>query len=130
VAYDHTPAYRETGAGLFDLAYRSTSSVALMATPSIEIGGRVDLEGATLRPYLAAGVSFVSNGDTKARLSLAEFSMAPFQITTNLPKTYGNVTAGLELVTSKGWELKAEYTLRGAKDLLTQSAALRLAMRF
>jgi uncharacterized protein YhjY with autotransporter beta-barrel domain len=130
LTYNHASAYRETGAGFLDLAYRATNSVGLMATPSIEVGGRIDFENGTLRPYLAAGVSFVSNGDAKVNLSLAEFSMTPFQITTSLPRTYGNLTAGLELVTKNGWELKAEYNLRGAKDHLTQSAALRMAMRF
>lgn len=128
--YERNSAYRETGAGLFDLAYRSTGSTTWMATPSVEIGGRVDLDDATLRPYLAFGVSSVLSGDAKVSVSLAEFPMQPFQITSNMPKVYGDVTAGLELLKNSGWEFRAEYRLRAAKGYVDQSAMLRLARHF
>jgi uncharacterized protein YhjY with autotransporter beta-barrel domain len=130
VTYDRASGYRETGGGLFNLSVAATERVSFMATQSVEIGGRIDVNEMTLRPYLALGVSFLSNADARARISLTEFQVAPFSVTTNLPRTYGNVTAGLELLTKSGWELRAEYGLRGAADHLTQSATLRAAMRF
>ncbi|MDQ0586196.1 autotransporter outer membrane beta-barrel domain-containing protein [Variovorax paradoxus] len=130
VVYDHSAAYREAGAGLLDLAYRSTGRTSAMATLSAEVGGRIDLAGDILRPYLALGVSSVMNGDAKARVGLAEFPMEPFQITTSLPKVYGDTTFGLELLTRAGWELRAEYRRRGARGYVDQSATLRLARHF
>lgn len=131
VVYDRSRAYRETGAGLFDLAYRSSGRSSVMATLSAEVGGRIDLAGGgSLRPYLALGVSSVMNGDAKARISLVEFPMEPFQVTTSLPKTYGDATFGLELLTRAGWELRAEYRRRGARGYVDQSGTLRLARHF
>ncbi|MDM0085070.1 autotransporter outer membrane beta-barrel domain-containing protein [Variovorax sp. J31P179] len=130
VTREHGSAYRETGAGPFDLAYGSTARTTWMATPSIEIGGRIDLDAATLRPYLAFGVSSVMGGDHRASLSLAAFSMQPFQITTEMPKTYGDLTAGVELLNRSGWEFRAEYRVRVASGYVDQSGMLRLARHF
>ena len=130
VTHDHGSAYRETGAGPFDLAYRSTGRTTWMATPSLEVGGRIDLDAATLRPYLAFALSAVMKGDARASVSLAAFSMQPFQVTTEMPKTYGDMTAGLELLNRAGWEFRAEYRVRGARGYVDQSGMLRLARHF
>lgn len=131
--YASQSAYREYGAGVLDLASRRISHTSVMSTPSIEIGGRFDLARATLRAYAIAGVSFLSNGDWTSRLQFADLSdtgVAPFAVKTGMPKTYGNLTAGLEYLTKGGFELKAEYGLRAADRYLDQSAMLRAAMRF
>jgi hypothetical protein len=47
-----------------------------------------------------------------------------------MPKTYGNLSAGLEYVTPKGMELKTEYALRGNGQYRDQSLTLRAAYRF
>ncbi|MDT2020475.1 hypothetical protein [Methylocella sp. CPCC 101449] len=134
ISYVRQSAYRETGAGLFDLAALATSRTSVMATPGLEIGGRIDINKTmTLRPYLIGGVSFLGNGGWTARMQLADFalsSIAPFQITTGAPKVYGNLTAGLELATAGGFELRAEYILRGARNYIDQTASLRAALRF
>ncbi|CAN7213824.1 autotransporter outer membrane beta-barrel domain-containing protein [Cupriavidus necator] len=130
VTYDHTPAYRESGAGVFNLAYGARGRTAWMVTPGLEVGGRVELAGATLRPYLAVGASALLSGDATASVSLAEFSAAPFQITTRMPKWYGDATAGFELLTQGGWAVRAEYRLRGARDYVDQSGMLRVARYF
>lgn len=133
INYAYQPGYRETGAGAFDLSAQRASRVSVMTTPSFEIGGRVDLGNMTVRPYAAAGVSFLSNGGWTARTqftSLASSGVAPFQIETGAPRTYGNLIVGLELVTKKGFELKAEYGLRAAKNYVDQTARLRVAFHF
>jgi len=133
VNYASQSAYREQGAGVLDLASRGASHTSFMATPSVEIGGRFDLAEATLRTYAIAGVSFLSNGDWTSRLQFADLAgkgVAPFTVRTNLPKTYGNLTAGLEYRTKGGFELKAEYGLRAGDRYLDQSAMLRAAVRF
>ncbi|MDF3837836.1 autotransporter domain-containing protein [Cupriavidus basilensis] len=133
INYAYQPGYRETGAGVFDLAAQRASRVSVMTTPSLEIGGRVDLGNMTIRPYATAGVSFLSNGGWTAQMqfaSLAGSGVAPFQIETGAPRTYGNLTVGLDLVTKKGFELKAEYGLRAANNYVDQSARLRAALRF
>lgn len=133
VNYASQSAYREYGAGGLDLASRGTSHTSVMTTPSIEIGGRFDLADATLRAYATAGVSFLSNGGWASDLQFADLSgngVAPFTIKSGMPRTYGNLTAGLEYHATSGFELKAEYGLRAAERYLDQSAMLRAAMRF
>jgi uncharacterized protein with beta-barrel porin domain len=134
ISYVHQKAYRESGAGLFDLAASAVSRTSFMVTPALEIGGRFDLgDGAILRPYATAGVSFLANGGWTARMHLAGFSgsgIAPFRITTGAPQTYGNLTAGLELQKKGGFELRAEYGLRAASHYTDQTASIRAAFRF
>jgi len=134
VSYVHQQAYRESGAGLFNLAALATGRTSFMMTPGLEVGGRIDLgNDATLRPYAIAGVSFLANGGWTARMHLTEFSasgIAPFQITTGAPKIYGNLTAGLELQAKNGFELRAEYGLRAATRYTDQTASVRAALRF
>lgn len=115
---------------MFDLAYGSAGRTSVMATPSVEIGGRIDLEAATLRPYVAPGVSSVLSGDAKASVSLAEFSMQPFQVTTEMPKVYGDLTIAVELLKNSGWEFRAEYRRRAASSYVDQSAMLRASRHF
>jgi uncharacterized protein YhjY with autotransporter beta-barrel domain len=134
LGYVHQQAYRESGAGLFNLAAQATGRTSFMVTPALEIGGRIDLgDDAILRPYATAGVSFLTGGGWTARMHLSEFAasgIAPFRITTGAPKTYGNLTAGLELLTKKGFELRAEYGLRAAERYTDQTASVRAAWRF
>lgn len=134
VSFVRQSAYREAGAGLFDLAALATSRTSVMATPGLEIGGRINVSKTmTLRPYVIGGVSFLGNGGWVARMQLADFAasgIAPFQITTGAPKVYGNLTAGLELATQSGFELRAEYSLRAAQRYIDQTASLRAALRF
>lgn len=134
LGYAHQQAYRESGAGLFNLAAQATGRANLMVTPALEIGGRIDLPNDTiLRPYATLGVSFLAGSDWTARMQLSEFAaseIAPFRITTGAPDVYGNLTAGLELQTKGGFELRAEYSLRAADRYTDQTASLRAALRF
>jgi hypothetical protein len=63
-------------------------------------------------------------------MRLSDFNLAPFSVTTGVPTVYGNLSAGLELVTLKGIEIKAEYGLRAASHYVDQSLAIRAAYRF
>lgn len=101
-----------------------------MVSPMVEIGGRATLDAATLRSYVAAGASFLSGGGVTTSMRLSEFNLAPFSVTTGMPTVYGNLAAGLELVTLRGIEIKAEYGLRAASHYIDQSLAIRAAYRF
>ncbi len=122
--------YRERGAGFFNLRVLGHSNTSFMASPMVEIGGRTKLDGMSLRSYIAIGASFLHGGDVKTSIKLDEFDIAPFTTTSGMPKTYGNLSAGLELITQQGLELKVEYGLRAAARYLEQTATLRAAMHF
>lgn len=123
--------YGEQGAGAFNLKVRGNDTTSFMATPMIELGGRKDLaNGATLRSYVAGGMSFLSGGDVVTTMQLNGPGAVPFTLRSGMPKTYGNLSAGLEYVTRKGVEFKTEYGLRGNGQYRDQSLTLRAAYRF
>lgn len=105
-----------------------------MVTPALEIGGRLELAGMVSRACLNGGVSFASDDGwvQKRRFSMAGAGdrLPAFEAKTGTPRAYGNVKAGLEFLTRSGWELKAEYGLRAAKDHREQIVELRAALRF
>lgn len=122
--------YRENGANVFDLQVLGNSTTSFMISPMIEIGGRTTLADGTLRSYMALGASFLTGGDVTTSMRLSEFNLAPFSVMTGMPTVYGNLSTGLELVTLRGIEIKAEYGLRAASHYVDQSLAIRAAYRF
>nr|WP_305790822.1 autotransporter outer membrane beta-barrel domain-containing protein [Pandoraea sp. PE-S2R-1] len=130
VVYDRSGAYSESGAGVLDLAVQSQGRTTAVLSPTVEVGGRFDYRGVTLRPYLSLGMSFASKGDVSTEVSLVQFPSAPFVISSSQPRAYGNFAVGVELLSGKGLEMRAEYSLRTAPSQTVQSAALRLAKHF
>ncbi|WP_374625288.1 autotransporter outer membrane beta-barrel domain-containing protein [Pandoraea sp.] len=130
VVYDRSAAYREHGAGVFDLAVQSQGRTTAMLSPALEVGGRIDYRSVTVRPYVSAGMSFASKGDVSTEVSLVQFPSDPFRITSSQPRVYGNFAAGVEVLSAKGLEMRVEYNLRTAPSQTVQSAALRLAKHF
>jgi len=123
--------YQESGSDLFDLTVASNSTTSYMVSPMVELGGRTDLKGgATLRSYVAAGASFLSGGDVVTSMQLSNVNAAPFSLRSGMPRTYGNLAAGLEYVTASKWELKTEYALRASGNYRDQALTLRAAYRF
>lgn len=123
--------YTEQGAGAFNLKVRGNDTTSFMASPMIELGGRKDLaDGSTLRSYVAGGMSFLGGGDVVTTMQLDIPGGTPFKLRSGMPRTYGNLAAGLEYVTPKGVELKTEYALRGNGQYRDQSLTLRAAYRF
>ena len=122
--------YRERGAGILDLNVLGNANTSFMVTPSLEIGGRTNLDGATLRSYVTLGASFLSGGAVTTQIKLDEFNLAPFAVKTGAPTAYGNFSAGLEWINRNGFELRGEYGLRAGDHYIDQSAMLRAAYRF
>lgn len=123
--------YQEQGSGNFNLKVRGNHTTSFMVSPMIELGGRKDLaNGSTLRSYVAGGMSFLNGGDVVTTMQLSGFNAAPFSLKSGMPRTYGNLSAGLEMVTAKGMEFKTEYSLRGNGEYRDQSLTLRAAYRF
>lgn len=131
LTYQHMPAYRETGAGPLNLHFDSASQWSSMVSPSIELGGRYEWRGNTLRPYVSAGVSWISDTgwDVKARFE-GDPEQRPFGLTTDLPRHFGELKAGVVLRRKDNLELKAEYGARFADNYLSQTGELRLAIHY
>ncbi len=131
LVYQRVPGYGETGAGAFNLHFQDASRWNATLTPALEIGGRVDLQGGVLRPYLSVGVSWMSDSAwvVDGRLQ-SDPSKESFRLRTSLPKVMGEVKTGVELVSAEGYEIKAEYDLRFAKGYVSRTGILRMAVHF
>src|SRR5690606_21875567 len=86
IAYQRVPAYRESGAGAFNLEMDASSRWNVMLSPALEIGGRIDVKGATLRPYVSVGASWMSANTWEARVGMQGDPLGDrFQMTSTLP---------------------------------------------
>ncbi|MFA5487622.1 MAG: autotransporter outer membrane beta-barrel domain-containing protein [Candidimonas sp.] len=123
--------YQERGPGMYNLRVRGNTTDSFMFSPMLEAGGRKDLDdGSTLRAYVAGGMSFLGGADVVTTMQLSSLGAPTFSLRAGMPRTYANLLAGLEYVTPKGMELKAEYSLRANSRYRDQSVALRGAYRF
>ncbi|NYT67628.1 autotransporter outer membrane beta-barrel domain-containing protein [Pusillimonas noertemannii] len=131
VAYQKVPGYSESGAGVFNLQFDSASRWSVMLTPAVEIGGRIETRHGTLRPYVSLGASWMSDNswNVAARLQ-GDPLQERFDLVTRLPRVQGEAKAGLELISGKGFEIKADYELRFAKRYVNQTGILRMAVHF
>ncbi|MFV0282313.1 MAG: autotransporter outer membrane beta-barrel domain-containing protein [Castellaniella sp.] len=131
VSHIRQNGYQEEGSGLFDLKVHGNDTTSYMVSPMLEIGGRRNLaSGSTLRAYLVGGASFLNGGDVVTTMELGSLGSKPFSLRSGMPRTYANLSAGLEYVTPKGFELKTEYSLRVNGQYRDQSFTLRTAYHF
>ena len=67
MTYIRIPSYREAGAGAHNLVFDDDADAHLSATPAIEVGTRLDGGDIAARPYMIAGVTFVSEDQWSMR---------------------------------------------------------------
>ncbi|QRG07357.1 autotransporter outer membrane beta-barrel domain-containing protein [Xanthobacter dioxanivorans] len=131
--YTGMPGYTEQGAGGMSLHFFSADQWNVAISPQLEIGGRIDLTPEFwLRPYASAGASFFANDGMDIGVSLgATPGLVPdFFTRTTIPSVLGNVTAGLQLFSTTGYELRTEYKADFGNNYLAQEASVRFAVTF
>ena len=127
------PSHRESGAGILSLDYDSASQTSLALTPAVEVGGRLDFQaGYTLRPFVRAGVSLLSNDDwtVSARLAGAPAGVPGFATTIPLDPVTGQVSVGLQLRATKGLDLRLSYDGAFSEHIASHAGSLTLAWDF
>jgi hypothetical protein len=131
--YTNRPGFQVSGRGVALLAVDGYAKTSFVATPMVELGGRFTLgEDTFLRPYVAAGASFLPDNITTVSASFVGplASLGGFQATTTSPRALVNVEAGLQFYRAHGVEAKVEYALSAGDGYLSQSASLRGAWHF
>jgi outer membrane autotransporter protein len=131
--YTHTPGFTESGNGTYALAVSATSKVNVALTPTLEIGSRLDLNRATtLRAYADIGMSLLPDNQRSVatRFASALLDDGTFSSTIKSPDVIGNLDFGLQLYHTSGFDVRAEYNLRGGDAFLSQGGTLRLGYRF
>jgi len=124
--------YTENGAAPFNLTVDGQDATGFAATPALEVGGRVPLDGGmVLRPYASAGFSVLSNGDwtTTARFA-GQPNSRGFRATTPMPDTLARLSVGAELLSGTNWDFKLQYTADLGDGYASHAGIGRLAYRF
>ena len=133
VVYAHTPAYQESGNATYALQVSASHQTTFIATPSIEIGNRLDIDPETvLRGYLTLGASIRSNDQRTILASFmgASASDGSFDTVIDSPRVTGNLALGVALYRRGGFEARAEYDMADGTDFLSLGGSIRLAYHF
>jgi hypothetical protein len=130
--YTRMSSYKESGSNPLALAVESSDQFTLGVSPMVEFGGRAELDnGAVLRPFMYAGVSFLSQDDwtAGARLRGAQ-GAGTFDTSVPIDDVVGRVGAGLEITKTGGVELRLQYDGAFSKHVRSHSGTLKMMMPF
>jgi outer membrane autotransporter protein len=131
--YTRQPSYRESGADGLDLVVDTSDQWALVATPSLELGGRIDLtEGWMFRPYLRGGVSFAnqSSWSSAARLAGAPDDAGSFATEVPIDEVVGRIDAGLQVLNGGDVGVRVQYDGEFSGNVASHGGSLRVDLRF
>ncbi len=130
--YLHANSYTEHGAAPFNLAVDSESGVTVSGAAMMEIGGKIELPKATLRPFASFGVGVMGDSGWAATAHFAEAGMptAGFRASTPLPDRVGKVSVGADLYKSDNWEFKLQYNGDFGDGYVSNTGVARLSYRF
>ncbi|MEO1192423.1 MAG: hypothetical protein AAFY02_11745 [Pseudomonadota bacterium] len=126
------PAYSETGAGVLDQRFDSASDTQGGFTPELEIGGRIDLQDAVLRPFAGAGMTYWTDAEwtQTSRLAAAPAGSTPVETSFEGDQFIGRADVGLDLLHSSGVAVRAQYGAQIGGDLVAHTGTIRLGFRF
>ncbi|WP_353149374.1 autotransporter outer membrane beta-barrel domain-containing protein [Pollutimonas bauzanensis] len=132
-SYTRMPAYQESGSNPLALSVDGSDQFIVGLSPMIEFGGRTQLKnGATLRPYMYAGVSLLSENDwvSSARLRGAPANTASFNTSLPFDDVIGKVGAGLELTHKAGVDFRLQYDGQFSEHIRSHSVTLKAVVPF
>jgi outer membrane autotransporter protein len=127
------PGFTENAQGIAVLAVDGFTETSFAVTPTVELGGRFAVgEKTILRPYIAAGASYVPTNQNAVSATFVGplAGLGAFQATFSTPSVFANLEAGLQLYRERGVEVKVEYTLSAGNNYLSQGASLRGTWHF
>jgi len=123
----------ETDGGAANLDVEGESEWFLSAAPALEFGGGIVLEnGAFIRPFLRAGMTWMSEDTISmtSRFAATPESIAPFIVTSEFDHVFADLSAGVEMAGVDGSSLKLNYDGKFGEDFAEHSGALKLGLRF
>ncbi|WP_447919789.1 autotransporter outer membrane beta-barrel domain-containing protein [Achromobacter aegrifaciens] len=130
--YTHMPSYSESRDALH-LDVESSNQFVLALSPTLELGGKVALKnGATLRPYMYAGVSLLSKDEytVKARLQGAPAGSGAFDTSVPMDDVIGRVGAGLQVSNAGGIDFRLQYDGEFSSHIQSHRGTLKVMMPF
>ncbi len=133
ILYAHTPGYTEKGSDTLAMQVGDTDYFGVTVLPAVEFGGQADLsKNWTARLFGTVGASISAAGSIKNDLSfvMAPDSVGPFTIETETPKYLGNVGLGLQIYSTEGLDLRADYNASFGGGFENHSVSLKLSYVF
>ncbi|MFG1462527.1 hypothetical protein V5F77_06465 [Xanthobacter sp. DSM 24535] len=130
--YTYLPSYQEQGLGT-TLGFNSAQQWNAAFSPNVEFGARVDLDPQIwLRPYATVGMTVLAKDNMKIGVNLNDTasSLGGFVTEVSIPGTLLNLSAGVQLFNTKGYEVRGEYKVDVGDNYLAQQASARFAMPF
>ena len=128
-----TGAYQENGGGVLNLRVDAASQTTLIATPMLELGGRVPLsEDLLLRPFVTVGVSLLSNDSWRQSGALisAPNGAGAFSTTVPMDQAVGRVGVGAQLYTSRNIDFRLQYDGEFSRTVTSHAGSLVISMPF
>ncbi|CAB3897953.1 hypothetical protein LMG26686_04336 [Achromobacter mucicolens] len=132
-SYTRMPGYKESGANPLALSVDGSDQFILGLSPMIEFGGRAKLSnGAMLRPFVYAGVSFLSKDDwtTTSRLRGAPAGTGSFDTSLPIDDVVGKVGAGLHVMRAAGVDFRLQYDGQFSENVRSHSGTLKVMVPF
>lgn len=125
-------AINETGAGPLDLRVQSQNDWVASAAPAVEFGTQWQHDTTIWRPYVRAGVRFLSKDSFSATASFegSPAGVAPFTVTTPIDQTLAEVSAGVDVWQGTRFSLRVAYEGRFGSHTSENGGELKLRAAF
>ena len=133
VNYLSLSGYRESGGTPFNLRVRSSHDWVFAATPGARVGTRADIgPGRQLDLHVGAGASFLhgNNFATSAAFTTVSAEAGAFQTRLDNDNVAARLTAGLQLVTVRGFDIQLQYEGRLSSRQTDHGGQAKLTYRF
>ncbi|ADP16480.1 outer membrane autotransporter barrel domain protein 4 [Achromobacter xylosoxidans A8] len=131
-SYTHMPGYSESRNALH-LDVESSNQFVMALSPTLELGGKVALKnGATMRPYMYGGVSFLSKDEytVKAQLQGAPAGSGAFETSVPMDDVIGRVGAGLQVSNAGGIDFRLQYDGDFSSHIQSHRGTLKVMVPF
>jgi Autotransporter beta-domain len=123
----------ETGGGPVGLNVARQTDVLLSAAPAVEVGGRLAYaNGLEVRPFARAGIRAFSEADLTATASFigSPAGIASFTVTTPLDPWIGEVSAGIDMISSERFDARLSYDGRYGENTTQHGGNVKLRAKF
>lgn len=103
--------FTETGAGGLNLAVGSLNETIFSGGPAIEIGSTLTVAGSVVRPYVKAGVTFLSDDGvtTASQFAGAPAALSPFFLQSRFDDVFVDLSAGVQMFGGNGINMRVNY---------------------
>lgn len=123
----------ETGAGPVGLNVHGQTDTLFSIAPAVEVGGQFAYgNGTLLRPFARAGVRAFSEDNLKATASFigSPAGVPAFTVTTPLDQWMGEVSTGLEVLSSDRYDGRISYDGRYGERLTQHGGSVKIRAKF